>query len=131
MKRHENGTTNQNTPDCFYIVDELITTFGHGPGKSKPKSKRKFFKGDNLPECKARALEYYHTRELEILNEKHPLPIAGPSDFVMGENSAYFLTLSLVVCEKDGSEIIHTLIGEDAVTEAASQEIEEMVLSER
>ncbi len=80
----------------FYRVFEFVTTFGKDNGKSEGFDHSEDFFGDNLLECRKRAMEYYIKKELGFNNSSYHLPFASPKNFKFGENAAFSLRLSLV-----------------------------------
>ena len=126
-----NRNLEKTEPDYFYLVRELVTTFGMDESKSESFSHEKKFEGKNLLKCKNDAEKYYWERLNGLEQSKYFLPFAAPQNFKFGKNAAFSITLSLVEYYTDDYFIEHTLIGEDDETTTESIEIETSVLKSK
>lgn len=85
------------TRTYFYVVSELVTTFGKDKKQSDPISHEEEFKGD-LKKARLAANEYYNERldGFNSENASYHLPFEGAKDFKYGEHAAFSLDIYLV-----------------------------------
>ena len=117
-------------PVYFYRVTEFVTTFGDDMGKNEPYDHEEDFKGFDLLECREMAINYYKERHkgFQEDNVKYFLPFASPKDFIIGQNAAHSLTLSLIECI-DNENYEYILSGEDEQTINDGREAECEILT--
>lgn len=100
----------------YYRVDIFCTTFGKDPGEIKPFTHSELFQGENLKECRSRAVEYYSEKIRGIDTASFVFPFEDPEKFVYGKHSAISIELFLV--EVSGGE-------ENLYSLSESEEVEE------
>ena len=85
------------------LVHEFVTCFEQDDNKTESYNHIEWFNTENLTDDEHNALMYYHKR---LLNppKSYFLPIANPQDFVMGQNAAWSVHITLGVYYEDGGE---------------------------
>ena len=126
-----NRSLEKTQPDYFYLVQQLVTTFGMDEGKNESFIHEEKFEGKDLLKCKTEAEKYYWEKLDGLERGKYFLPFAAPQNFVFGENAAFSITLSLVEYYSYDNQFEHVLIGEDDETTSESREIEMDILKEK
>lgn len=132
MPEFINRNLEKTEPDYFYTVTQLVTTFGKDDAKNEPFIYTERFQGNNLLKCKTQAEKYYYEKLSGLENNgKYFLPFAAPKDFVLGENAAFSITLSLIEYYTDDNNLEYPLLGEDDETIQENRIIERGVLIEK
>ena len=101
--------------------------------KSEPYLHNEDFKGENLLECRSKALNYYQKRleEFRLGEIEFLLPFASPENFKIGENTAFSLTLSLIEYYSEDDQYENPIAGEDEDLITEGLEIEASILAEK
>jgi len=127
-----NTNLDNREPEYFYRVNEFVTTMESDPGKNLPYSHDEDFRGSNLLYCRAKAIKWYQEREEGLIkNGKYFLPFASPKDFVLGENAAYTITLSLIEYYDEEFQLAYSLAGDDEIELQEGREFEEFLFKSK
>lgn len=119
-------------PSYYYLVEEMVTTFGMDEGKNEPIHHEQKFEGVDLLKCKADAEKYYWERLEGLEKSKYFLEFAAPRDFEFGKNAAYSIYLSFVEYHNEEENYLYRIFGcSDATEEAESIEFETFILREK
>ena len=112
--------------EFYFMVSESVTTFERDPGKNEPFFHDEAFRGPDLIECARNATRHYWERLEGMSSRKYFLQFAAPSDFILGKNAAFSITMIFVVVEvtsKGQREQLYSLLGEERSETAEGWEV--------
>ena len=87
----------------YLLVNESVTTFEQDSNATEAYEHTENFDTENLTDDEHNALMYYWKR-VSNPPKSYFLPIANPQDFVMGQNAAWTIYITIGIEYVDGSE---------------------------